>query len=68
MLKLRLSSGVDEKEYSTRFEGKLTEDYPQIKKYLDLGYMKKQGNSYSLTPKGFFISNYILTDILSFGI
>lgn len=68
MLKLRLSSGVDEKEYSTRFKGKLTEDYPQIKKYLDLGYMKKQGNSYSLTPKGFFISNYILTDILSFGI
>lgn len=68
MLKLRLSSGVDEKEYSTRFEGNLTEDYPQIKKYLDLGYMKKQGNSYSLTPKGFFISNYILTDILSFGI
>lgn len=66
MLKLRLSSGVNETEYSARFDSNLLSDYPKIKKYLDLGYMKKNLASYSFTPKGFFVSNYILTDILSF--
>ena len=67
MLKLRLSDGINQNEYFSRFGEELLEKYPKLKSYVSLGYMKLKDNSYSFTPKGFFVSNYILTDILSFG-
>ena len=66
MLKLRLSSGISEDEFFARFGMPLLEKYPKITAYLDSGYMKKSNGSYSFTPKGFFVSNYILTEILNF--
>ena len=67
MLKLRLSDGISQDEYRTRFAEELLERYPKLKSYASLGYMKIEDDRYSFTPKGFFVSNYILTDILSFG-
>ncbi len=67
MLKLRLSDGINQNEYFSRFGEELLEKYPKLKSYVSLGYMKLKDNSYSFTTKGFFVSNYILTDILSFG-
>ncbi len=66
MLKLRLASGVNKKEFEARFGVQLIEKYPNLEKYCSLGYMKYENDSYSFTPKGFFVSNFILTDILSF--
>lgn len=65
MLKLRLSSGVSTDDFYARFGENLLEKYPKITSFVGSGYMKKEGNSYSFTPKGFFVSNYILTEILS---
>ncbi len=66
MLRLRLASGVSETEFRVEFAKELTKEYPQILSFLKTGYIKKQGDSYSFTPKGFFVSNYILTEILKF--
>ncbi len=67
MLKLRLSSGICEEEFFSRFGEHLLEKYPKITAFLDGGYMKKANGAYSFTPKGFFVSNYILTEILNFN-
>lgn len=66
MLRLRLASGVSETGFRVEFAKELTKEYPQILSFLKTGYIKKQGDSYSFTPKGFFVSNYILTEILKF--
>lgn len=66
MLKLRLSSGISEGEFLSRFGIPLLEKYPKIISFLEGGYMQKTNDSYSFTPKGFFVSNYILTEIFSF--
>ncbi len=66
MLKMRLAKGVDLKEFRALFGTEFLEVYPQIKVYLDTGYVVLENGAYKFTPKGFFVSNYILTDILSF--
>ena len=66
MLKLRLSSGISEDEFYARFGENLLDKYPKITSFTDSGYMKREGSTYSFTPKGFFVSNYILTEILNF--
>ena len=65
MLKLRLSSGISCDEFLTRFGQNLLDKYPKITSFVNSGYMKKEENSYSFTPKGFFVSNYILTEMFS---
>lgn len=66
MLKLRLSKGISKSEFFERFGTQLLEKYPKILSFVDSGYMKESNESYSFTKKGFFVSNYILTEILNF--
>lgn len=66
MLKMRLASGVDSKEFKAIFGVEFIEAYPQIKIYLNTGHIIFENGAYKFTPKGFFVSNYILTEILSF--
>ncbi|MBQ7225957.1 MAG: radical SAM family heme chaperone HemW [Clostridia bacterium] len=66
MLKLRLKDGISEGEFFGRFGSELLAEYPSINKYLKSGHMELRNGSYSFTPSGFFVSNYILTDILHF--
>ena len=66
MLRLRLSRGIDENDVKEKFGIDLLTKYPRILDFLKSGYMKKEGSAYSFTAKGFFVSNFILTEILSF--
>ena len=67
MLKMRLSDGVNVDEFKSRFDKDFIAVYPEIEKYTKSGHIEFLNNSYKFTPQGFFVSNYILTDILSFG-
>ena len=68
MLKMRLSDGVSEEEFKSKFGTSLLYNYPEIQDYLKDGYIEHKNGAYSFTPKGFFVSNYILAKILKFNI
>ena len=65
MLGLRLHEGISLPEYKKRF-GKdfFSEREALINSYIKRGYMRLIGDRLSLTEKGFYISNTILTDLL----
>lgn len=63
MLRMRLCDGVDSDELLARFGIDFSKTY-DIQKYIDTGYIIKKNNSYFFSSKGFFVSNYILSDIL----
>ena len=63
MLRLRLSDGIDLEEFRSTF-GIDFDDVYDVSKYIKSGHMVKGESSYSFTSKGFFVSNYILCDIL----
>lgn len=67
MLKMRLSDGVNEKEFYDKFSTPFITQYPKINDFLKDGYITHNNGAYSFTPKGFFVSNYILTRILKFN-
>lgn len=67
MLKMRLSDGVNEQEFKEKFGTDFISEYPNILNYIKDGYIKNVNNSYAFTPKGFFVSNYILSQILKFN-
>jgi oxygen-independent coproporphyrinogen-3 oxidase len=64
MLRLRLSDGVDTKEFESRFGISFNERYKKLEMYVKNGYVTEKNGNYAFTPKGFFVSNYILSDIL----
>ena len=64
MLKLRLADGVDTKEFYQRFGTEFEKEYRGVDTFVKSGHMMYDGERYSFTPKGFFVSNYILTNIL----
>jgi len=67
MLGLRLADGISTDDFKARFGRDFTEMYrDRILKYEKSGFMKVSGKNVSLTPRGMFVSNYILTDILDF--
>ena len=66
LLKLRLSDGISIIEFKERFDKDFLCEYPSIEKYIKSGHVSLKNGFYSFTPKGFFVSNYILTDILHF--
>ena len=67
MLGMRLSCGVNKSEFFARFGVSFFECYGErIKKYIDNGYVVDNGDNIFFTDKGFFVSNYILSDILDF--
>lgn len=67
MLRLRLTSGIDEREFIRRFGFSFEQLYgAKLAKYIKGGYMREKNGVYALTPEGMFVSNYILSDILEF--
>ena len=66
LLKLRLSDGISPAEFEQRFGKSFLSEYPNIEKYIKSDHVSIKNGFYSFTPKGFFVSNYILTDILHF--
>jgi len=67
MLKLRLCEGLSSREFTDRFAINFDAVYGrQLRLYIDNGFMKYDGDRYSFTPKGMYVSNYILSSILDF--
>ncbi len=65
MLALRLSAGVDLSEYKSRFGVDFMRGREEkIEFYIKSGYANLSDNRFSLTEKGFYVSNTILTDLL----
>ncbi|MBR4304376.1 MAG: radical SAM family heme chaperone HemW [Clostridia bacterium] len=64
MLRLRTSDGIDEAEFSRRFGSEFDNYAEKLKKYIPTGHAECGGGVYRLTPKGFFISNTIICDVL----
>ena len=64
MLGLRLSDGIDRRDFRSRFGKELDETFPSLKKYVENNFLSDNGTSVAFTTKGFFVSNYILSDIL----
>lgn len=67
MLRLRTVYGVDAEEFKRRFDRDFDIMYgDKLYKYIEGGFAKKSGNRYFLTPRGMYVSNYILSDLLDF--
>ena len=65
MLALRLSDGVNPKEYQKRYGCSFTEGKEEkINTLSDSGFIKTDRNAISLTEKGFWVSNTLITDLL----
>ncbi len=66
MLGLRLKDGFSLKEYSDKFDVDFVnrDRMARIDQLVDLGYMIKKDDRLSLTERGFYISNSILTDLI----
>lgn len=63
MLRLRLSDGVDTTLFKELF-GVEFESLYDVQGFVDDGYMIKRNGCLSFSPKGFFVSNFILSQIL----
>ncbi len=67
MLQMRLTSGVNSDEFMTRFGVSFEKMFGKyLALYIKNGFMKTNGRSYCFTPKGMFVSNYILSAMLDF--
>ncbi|MBQ7836299.1 MAG: radical SAM family heme chaperone HemW [Clostridia bacterium] len=68
MLRLRLSDGIPLGEFRRRFGYDFEEMYgDKLTPYIKNGYMTRGRDNIALTPRGMFVSNFILSDILSFA-
>ncbi len=67
MLRLRLTEGVDTDAFAARFGVSFEKLFGKyLKLYESNGFMKKTGRRWQFTPKGMFVSNYILSAMLDF--
>ncbi len=65
MMRLRLSEGISLSEYKSRFGRCFTEGREaQLLEYSRLGLLVLSGDRLFLTPRGFYVSNHILVNIL----
>lgn len=66
MLGLRLGKGIDLGEYERIMGRDFFADRPKAKIFAEQGFLKLEEQRLSFTTKGFFVSNAILCEILSF--
>ena len=68
MLRFRLTEGISVKEFYRLFGRDFEAMYgKKLARYMDYGLVGTSEGRYFFTPKGLFVSNYILSDILDFG-
>lgn len=64
-LGLRLQKGISLKEFEGRFGVSFSEVFGKAaEKYIDWGFLVKDGDRLFFSPKGFFVSNTILADFV----
>ncbi len=67
MLRLRLREGIEERTFEERFGIPFWQTYGErLAPYLAGGYAERIAGRVALTPKGFYISNTILSDLVEF--
>lgn len=67
MLSLRLKTGLVFEEFEKNYRHPLSPTViSKIKRYAELGYMELDSRRACFTPKGFLVSNTILSDLLCF--
>ena len=64
MLSLRLSKGLDLNEFRGRFGEDLLGRYPNLRSYIEKGFMTQADGRLAFTDKGFFVSNYIISELI----
>lgn len=64
MLKLRTVAGIDEAAFERRFKQSFEPYAKRLEKYISSGHAIYGGGVYRLTPRGFFVSNTIIADVL----
>ena len=67
MLRLRLADGISSEQFRQRFGLNFDALYGRrLGIYIDNGFMTFDGDRYAFTPKGMYVSSYILSNILDF--
>ena len=65
MLALRLADGIDEREFHTRFGyGFYETRAAALRLFMDAGFVTRCGDRTRLTPRGWTVSNAILTELM----
>lgn len=64
MLRLRLARGIDLQEFEEKFGVSFERAYPKITSFYKDEYLVKENGKVHFTSKGFFVSNFILSNIL----
>lgn len=68
MLRMRLDEGVNGSEFRARYGVDFWKKFGMyLDEYVSDGFVKKNGENYSFTTKGMFVSNYILSAVLDFS-
>ncbi len=66
MLSLRLSKGIDIKDFEVRYSLSFSPDFHKtVERFVKAGLMQKTQNRISITPKGFLVSNSIIGKLIS---
>ena len=67
MLRMRLSEGVDTEFFAATFGIDFERLFGKyLEKYEKNGFVRKKDRSWSFTPKGMYVSNYILSSMFDF--
>lgn len=66
MLRLRLADGLRREDFCRLFGKELDSAFPQLAPLTKEGFFDDDGERVAFTDKGFFVSNYILSDLLDF--
>ena len=64
MLRLRTTKGIDSAEFERRFFTKFDLIEDALQRYIAHNYAVQEGTRFKLTPKGFFVSNAIISELL----
>jgi len=64
MLRLRLGEGLSCEEYAARFGEDFMSSHPAAEHFVRGGFLKKTEDRIAFTPKGFFVSNSILAELI----
>jgi len=68
MLRFRLAAGLDCRDFARRFGTSFKQRYgKKMQPYVQNGFATYKDGVYALTPRGMFVSNYILSDLLEFS-
>ena len=67
MLRMRLERGFAASDFVSNFGAEFLCEFPVAKNFIKSGHIKFDGENYSFSENGFFVSSYILSEILDFS-